>query len=207
MIPSIYEALKTSFKKPLFEIITKLKQHNITLFEPLYIPNAKEDAEEAFKGQEAAFIIFYILFAYSQDSDFLIMGIDSLEEKKAIAEFVGLPEYLYAQVVNLKSSVVRGVALSYLDKQGSREFRHLQLMKDMYEQALSSLFSEATVDIKSMSEVRKITESLLKDIQEYENKLRSEYKFIYDNKEELFNIDRVKAVNDNGNIENSKWVR
>ena len=87
------------------------------------------------KGNEARFIILYILAAYSEESPLIILRRDSKVEGLGICEFLGIPEYLRNDLVDLKEPLVRKAVSDYLiefAKPLFRVYRFLQIqMRDL----------------------------------------------------------------------------
>lgn len=212
MIHSIFESLKSCINSPYEEIFTKLDEINVHLFEPLWNEEDDRDENSVFTREESGAIIMYLIFAYSQHSEWLILGADGGSEKISIAERVNLPEYLYGKVVKLQSNVVRKVMVKYLDAQSSRAFKYLSFKKDMYEAAmangiLSLQDEDGKVDLKQMAQADTYMRSLLNDMKEYEEELRAEYNFVYQNKEAVEDIEKaMKRKTDTGNVEHSSYI-
>lgn len=209
MILSVFEHIRGSLDVPAEAIFDKLAEINCKVFEPIH--NQEEDGV-VFNRAQSAKIIAYLLYAYSEQSDFLVLGADSQKEKQEIAERVELPEDLHEKVVRLSSGVVRKVVVNYLDTQSSRAFRYLSFKKDMYEAAMANALlkmkdGEGNMDMKEMVDTDKFLQSLLTQIKEYEDQLRSEYKYVYDNKEEIGHLEALhRKKRDSGNVENSQYI-
>lgn len=209
MVHSIFEQLRGCIDGDADVVFKQLRDINVSLFDALYI--GEGDKSGPYTRGEAAIIILYIIYAYSKESDFLILGAETSEERYGIAQRVNLPEYLHQKVVKLSCPVVRAVVVAYLNKQTGRVFKYLQLKKDLYEAALDNSLvkmndDEGDFDIKGMSESDKYLKGLLNEIGDFEDQLRSELKFFYENKEEIDNLDALKKRNDNGNVESSKYI-
>lgn len=209
MIISIFEYMKDCISSDAATIFSKLKEINVSIFNELYI---EEGEGEKFSIAEAATITMYLLYAYSQESNWLILGVDTTSERLSIAERVGLPEYQHTPVIALGSPLVRTVMVKYINMQTSRPFKMLSFKKDMYEAAMSQGVLKLTdtnggIDVKAMAEADKYMGKLLEDIKEYEDQLRSEYAIVYENMEEIKDIEKsIKAKKDTGNVENSEYI-
>jgi hypothetical protein len=207
MTASIYDALKDCIGAPLKDIQDILKVINIDLFDALWIP--QEGKELEFAHQELPAVIMYLIHAYSKQSKMLIFGADYIEQKRNIAERVGLPLYLHGKVVKLKSELFRMVMIKYLEYQGSRPFKHLQLKVAAYEAIeninFNAMFIE-NADTKKINENVKIKDSLFLEIQDFEDQLRNEFKFMFDNREDAMDAGGEGNSIDNGNLENSKYI-
>lgn len=223
MTASIYHALKDCIGAPLQDIKDILDAIAIDffhpLFEPLPVPVNEESTElpvDTFEFTDAQLpsVIMFLIYAYSKESKMLIMGADFSEEKVRIADKVSLPVELHGKVLKLKSEKFRKVMMKYLDYQGSRAFKHLQLKRDMYEaveaNSFQTLFAgeDGSMDAKALTSLATMKNNLLEEILDYEEKLKSEFKFVYDNIDdaEQASKDSKKATSDNGNIENSPWL-
>lgn len=217
MIASVFDALKDCIGAPLCDIKAILNNIAIDFFAPLWTSPVSKDDEPAkerdFTDEEVPAVIMFLMYAYSKDSRMLVFGSDFIEEKLRIADKVQLPEYLHGQCIKLQSECFRLVMLNYLEYQGSRAFRSLQLKKDMFEATETFNFNNLYAqefDIKMMENNMKIKDRLLEEIKTAEEQLKSEFKFIYDNKEEIIvardqSRKRGETV-DNGNLENSQWI-
>lgn len=207
MTASVYDALKDCIGAPLSDIQEILKVINVDLFDELWIP--KEGKEMEFSHKELPSVIMYLIHAYSKQSKMLIFGADYIEQKRNIAERVGLPLELHGKVVKLKSELFRMVMIKYLDYQGSRPFKHLQLKVAAYEAIeninFNAMFTENT-DAKKINENVKIKDSIFLEIQEFEDQLRNEFKFMFDNKEDAADAGMDGSTIDNGNLENSRYI-
>jgi len=209
---SIYDHLKKCIGKSADTIFGKLDEINITLFAPLYQGSGEiqwGDEKKCYTHNEAALIIMYLIFAYSAESEFLILGMDVQEERYGIAHRVGLPEELHKDVISLISPLVRKVMMSYIDKQANRSFKYLSFKKDMYEAALNQSLQSLTdnngnIDIQKMSDNDKYLNKLLVELKECEDQVRAEYNYYYENAEEVNTIS--KRRNDTGNIEHSNEI-
>lgn len=213
MVHSVYEHLKGCIGEPSDVIYKKLDEINCRLFEPLWNEPDVNCKAYIFNRDEAATIILYIIYAYSQHSDWLIIGADSAEEKVGIAERINMPEFLYQKVIKLQSSIVRKVVVHYLNTQSSRAFKYLSFKKDMYEAAMdngimSLTDKEGKVDLKAMSDADKYMKSLLEEMRQFEDELRAEYKFVYENKLDIEDAEAQmkKRGNLSGNVEGSKEI-
>jgi hypothetical protein len=159
----------------------------------------------------AKYIVTYIMYAYSQDSPYLVLGRESAQEKLHIAEnIVNMPESLVGDCVKMNSSTVGEVIAAYLDWQGDNDYKRLNYKRDLYEKLSSAMLKdlggEDGVDVKKMIENDKYLDQLLVDIHEMEERLGQRYKYVNINKEEI--EDRRKQVKEvSGNIENSEYIR
>ena len=212
MTASVYSALKDCIGAPLKDIQDILGVINIDLFDALWTP--VEGKEMEFTHKDLPSVIMYLVHAYSKDSKMLIFGAEYVEQKRNIAEKVGLPYELHGKVLKLKSELFRAVMIKYLDYQGSRPFKHLQYKIAAYEAIeninFNTLFAAGSTDVdaKKMNENTKIKDSLFLEIQEFEDQLRNEFKFLFDNKEDAEDAGKEdrEGLIDNGNLENSKWI-
>lgn len=92
-------------------------------------------------------VVKYILYAYSISSDHVIMGMDWLDNKKKIFDFVMLkPEKKYEdELVHLKSTEVVETINAWIDFQDNQTFKMLQTLKDLRVQ----------MQIASVSDIKK----------------------------------------------------
>lgn len=209
---SIYDHLKKCIGESADTIIGKLDEINITLFAPLYMGMGEiqwGDEKKSYTRDEAALIIMYLIYAYSAESEFLILGMDVQDERYGIAHRVGLPEELHKDVISLISPLVRKVMMAYLDKQANKAFKYLSFKKDMYEAALNhSLQSltdnNGTIDIQKMSDNDKYLGKLLIELKECEDQVRAEYNYHFENADEVNIVSKRRS--DTGNIEHSNEI-
>ncbi len=211
---SIFDHLKKCIGESAETIIGKLDEINISLFAPLYTGLEElefgEDQKTSYTREETAKIIMYLIYAYSAESEFIILGADVQDERYGIAKRVGLPENLYNDVISLRSPLVRKVMLAYLDKQVIRAFKYLSLKKNTYEAALnycneSLMDSNGAVNMEKLADNDKYLGKLLLEVKAHEEEVRSEYNYYYENVDEVSTVS--KRRNDNGNIEHSSEIQ
>jgi hypothetical protein len=162
---------------------------------------------DAFK-EEALPVIKYIVYAYSRDSELVLLEGNWANNKEAIAIKVGLPEDGREDVVDLKNETVRECITRYLTMQGDRDFRHLQLTRDLYERLLDQLYEtmynkEGEFDKDKILADRKALADLYDEMIELEERVRSKNIHIYDGMKQI--------VQAGGEVDlglgKSKWVR
>ncbi len=207
MVMSVYDHMKGCIGCTPETVFSKLDEINVTLFNALHIRQTEDS--EMFSRADSATITMYLIYAYSEKSEWLIIGADTADERQQIAERVGLPDSLTESVIKLKSSLVRKIILTYINTQTSRAFKYLSYKKDMYEAAMDAGMMSLTnedgkIDVQQMVKSDEYLGKMLAEIKEYEEQLQAEYTFAYENKEEIDNIEaNVRKKNDTGNVENS----
>ncbi len=143
MVASIYSEM-LAFEEVGGDMLTRLGQMNVA---HIFLRIAKY-----YEGQPDKFnkALFYILHTYSFKSKFHILGSDWKQTKMKVAEHVGLDENFtqeYCDLVLLESQAVVETIQDYLNYQGERSFKHLIMLKDLYEQMVAAALS----DIKKAS--------------------------------------------------------
>lgn len=89
--------------------------------------------------------IRYIVWAYSKDSDCVILGTDWVENKKRIFDKANLQKEYYYDLVELQNRIVLKTIQRWLDFQDSSVFSQLMMLKDLQQEMQES----ATTDIKN----------------------------------------------------------
>ena len=120
----------------------KLLTHGISIFEPIYNQTEKQgEGEEEivktkFTGQTPKYIILYILYAYSEDSPYLVLGSNPEKEKEAIIEKLQIPELWHNMLINLEDKSVRDAALDYISTYATPLwFRDFQILRIQHSDA------------------------------------------------------------------------
>lgn len=170
---------------------------NCILFAPIF---------NKYTASEAKIIVLYILYCYSEESPWLILNADSIDQKNHIANTLQLPEYLRSGVINMEDDEVRGCIVDWLDFQGKKEFRLLKIKETQYEVISNSLIK--TIDpgkMKDFIEMSKYSDTLQAEIKNIKERMRVEYEFIYINKEQAESVGKAKSQT--GNVENSQWIK
>lgn len=114
----------------------------------IFMPVIKEYADV----QNLKSVIRYILYAYSQQSDKVILGMDWQKNKQQIFEFVMVrpQKGLYEDLVLLKSEAVLETVQRWMDWQDADSFKMLQTLRDLRVEMQLSALSKI---IKSSGEV------------------------------------------------------
>lgn len=200
LVISVLDSIIPYLKRGRGELDMFLEEKGIICFQKIF---------EEFEREEPVPIISYIVYAYSKDSPYLVLGRDHAQEKLYIAEkIVDLPEYLKSACVQLKNETVSRAIGGYLDMQDAPVFKRLKYKQDLYESLSNSLIkdmSSENVDVKTMVENDKYLDRLLHDIHELEDKLRQRYSYVYINKEDLNSKKEIKEVS--GAVENSEHIQ
>jgi hypothetical protein len=143
--------------------------------------------------------LFFILHAYSLKSKYHVLGQSWAGVKEAVAEKVGITVdgpavertreettesvLLYSDLILLKSREVISTINKYLLYQGNKNFRHLCMLKDQYEQMVSGALdpiekSSGEIDFDQKNRNRKYATEILLEIAQWEQT-------IYDNDKDL----------------------
>lgn len=143
-------------------------------------------------------IVRYIVFAYSVDSDKIVLGMDWLENKKQILKSVGLNDKVdyteerfkedgdtykpsfYETIVLLQSPTILKTIKAWLDFQDNPTFSTLQMINDLiveFRMAANSPIRKSTGEI-DFEQKRKCAESVIELL---EKKRKVEMEFIQNN--------------------------
>lgn len=200
MIKNLYQELKSAAdQNEAAAIITRLRKEE--LFEPLM--NEFSDWWPVCK---------YILDAYSIESEFIEIGEDWQEKKKQIAIQNGLGalgEEQLRDILSMKTPGIWKTVDNYLQYQGGREFRHLTVLKQLYERMLSSTFdNEVSYDQQYQNSV--YAKNIWKEIGEYEqavwSKFTEQFKRVYTDANIVINKKKKSTSGTSLNLESSDLI-
>lgn len=140
--------------------------------------------------------LFFILHAYSLDSKFHVFGQDWFAIKASIANKVGISVeepfveretgvdkiekiLLWDDLMILKSKACVDTINNYLLYQGNKNFRHLIVIKEQYEQMISGALdpivkSSGEIDFDQKNRNRTYATQILSEINEWESKIANE---------------------------------
>lgn len=154
-------------------------------------------------------ILLYLLHAYSRESAKSLLNTNWNKNKSDIAKLVELPDHVYDDVVMVKSKTVRNVIDEYLTLQADRDYKHLQMNKDLYDRGMSSAFEnldddEGKMDFKAMKERRAMLSDIYEEIEKLEEKIASRNEVISFNQDELKKLEDAQV---DTTIEKSKFLR
>lgn len=158
------------------ELIDRLDELGYEMFEVL---------PTIYEGAYLKSAISYILYAYSADSDKVLLEGNWSDNKEKIAERVQLPDTLISDLVHLKSKECRDVIIKYLNKQGDADFQQYQYIRDLHlkikDKSFSDLYNEAgefdqDKSLKNKDELSEIYEEKCK----LEEKIRKKHMHIFD---------------------------
>jgi len=114
------------------EPVDKLREYfssiNVTIFDDI-LSRAPVEGKNTIRTQEPKQIVLFILTAYSEDSPLVILRQDAKEEKEGICEYLGIPDYMRSDLINLKDPMVRSAVTQYLEQFAGFEFKNLMFMK------------------------------------------------------------------------------
>lgn len=203
MTMSVYEKCLSVKGGKAIEIKRVLSELNIGVFNSIF---------DKFSKEEPAFIIFYILHAYSVDSPWIILGSEWEEEKAAIAERLQVPDYMRPWMVELMDENVRCAVVDYLDYQSAPDFKLLQLKQIQYAKISSAIIKQmqpddnGNVDTKNLFDSNKELDKLQITINNLQVEMRKKFQFVYIAKEEALKADSKTSNKWKGNIEASKYI-
>lgn len=143
MVKDVYTGLK-QYQDVGGDLVERIKAMGLNeTFEPLI-------EEYGSEGAEFNIVLFYLLNCYSRSSDFLILDAEWGEIKKQAAINAGLDieSPLYFDLYDLKNNNFNRTIRKYLDYQNNKPFKHIMMLKDLYEQMVNS----AIEDIKDKDE-------------------------------------------------------
>lgn len=204
MITSILDYVVEAKPQTGSELKALLHGINCTVFDEVFA---------GFPDMEAKYTIMYILYAYSQDSNYLIMGAAYEREKKGICELLDMPEYLADRLVNLVDNAVRECILSYLEEYSNAEWKNLQFLKMQYSAFQRSITNKEIKDenfqhdVKGSIAATRALEGLSKQIERIESTIRQRYKHMEANKDDV-NKAKAKSQNvaRNASVESSPYI-
>lgn len=178
---NIYQAILSFAKLPADLFFFKVNELIPETFEPIH--KAKKGEAEDLTLEEKKTVVLYIIHAYSRESPMIISGLTEERNKKAIAEMVGVADYLRGTVLLLKDQNITQTIINYLDVQKERDWHHLVVKKRQYtyimdQSILNTNDSEGKVDYKFILECAKSADTLLESIIAIEEKLNAKYKTI-----------------------------
>lgn len=203
MTVSVYEKCLSVKGKDAEQLRQVLSGINLNVFNDIFTH---------FSNEEPAFIIFYILHAYSIDSPWIILGSEWEEEKNAIAERLQVPEYMRPWMVELLDEKIRCAVVDYLDYQGAADFKLLQLKQIQYAKLSSAIVKQMQPDDKgnlvmeNLFDANKELDKLLISINKLQEDIRKRYQFVFIGKEDALKADSKTSNKWKGNIEASKYI-
>lgn len=190
MIGTIYDELipLVDYGGDLIERIKKMSWY--TIFEPLaveYITNQRNS-----KRFNTA--LFYIIMLYTRKSPHWGLGSDWGQNKTAILSSLGQDpredSELYLDLIELRQYAIYETVRRYIDYQGSRDWQHLSMMYDLYDELVSSARSPLKNKDGSIDYAQKRTNateaaSLLGEIEAMETRLDIEERDLREAKTEV----------------------
>lgn len=140
MVKDVYTGLK-QFQDIGGDLIERIKSMGLQeVFSPL-IEEYGSDEMLQFNT-----VLFYLLNCYSRQSDYLILDAEWEFIKMEAAKDAGLDleSELYTDLYYLKNNNFNRTVRKYLDYQNSKPFKHLIMLKDLYEQMVNSAIENIT---------------------------------------------------------------
>jgi hypothetical protein len=189
---------------PEAEFFTFLASLCGTAFDPLL---------KLYSGRGVAKIVaMYVLHAYSPDSALIVAGRDWASNKQSIAEEVGIPDHMILSVITFQEEALGNVVSRYLNLQGEREFKHLMLKKETYENLMDGTLTmskgdNGKVDLKELRETNKACDELLEEISALEAQMADKHKHILDGLKEVNNTQSRKPVRQSAAVEHNPEIQ
>jgi len=166
---------------------------------------------DPYKGEEAYFIIAYIVRAYDQDSPFIIARADSKAEKNDICETLKMPEYIRTWVTELTIEDIRSTIVDYVDKFAGEEYRNYLFNKMQLDDLRKMITKKESRDsdnqfsIKDHTALIRETNRLAKEIESIEKILKDRISYNHMVKDE---VAKAKKKAPNGvKMENSEHIK
>ncbi len=131
---------------------------NVTIFDTIFAKSEPLEAQQT---------VLFIVCGYSEESPLLILRQDSKEEKMGICEFLDIPDFLRADLINLKNPDVRRAVTSYMHAFSGPLFRSLMFMKIQYNDFELDVTNRAFTIKKSETEGDKVIDSEIFDVKEH----------------------------------------
>lgn len=199
MVASIYSEM-LQYEEVGGNMVERLEKMNVAYIFVRIIVAYKHDMEVFNK------VLFYILHTYSFKSKFHVLGADWLKTKTDVARHVGImyddpgvdDNLLLNEVLWLESKAVTGSVQSYLEYQGERNYKHLIMLKDLYEEMVVAALSnikKASLEVDYDQKFRNhdYATKLLGEIQEWEQRVAEGNRELKAAMEEVqFDAGRVK---------------
>lgn len=167
------------------EVKVFLNSHGIYFFDEIYsaLETVNEEPKRKFPGESPVSIIKFIVYAYSEDSPYLILRANAKAEKEGICDHLGISEIWRHMLVELDCNVIRKAVTSYLEYFAGIEFKQWQFMKIQYNDLMTMIVNKAfhiyekdktepSFDQKSYFEAEGKTERLATRIAKLEGELR-----------------------------------
>ncbi len=198
------------------EIQSYLHSLGITMFDAIYnktepVPESEERINK-FPDQTPKYIILFILYAYSEESPYLVLGSDAKKEKEAIIQRLQIPELYHNILLNLEDDAVRGAVVEYINQFAPAWWASLQFLKIQHEDMMAMVTRKESVrydkgkkenvfdpkaHISLSKEVAKLGIEIGKMEDDAKAKYASRYKFLSSMKDEL-KLQSKKDTSDKG---------
>lgn len=197
MVTSLYEhALKM---KPISAdlFIESFQELTNGLFDPII-----NDTDNKFPGQELKkSILYYIIIAYSVDSEMIVLSFNQATERDKLMEIAGIPDAYRNDVVLLNNVNIRKVIYAYLDMQRDFDWAHLKKKETTYNDLMEASVQDfedenGKKDFKKILENSKYCDTLFEDIQTLKSKVYAKYKHPIDRIEEIEKMNQIKVSDD-----------
>lgn len=197
--------------QPLEKLKEYLHSINLHVFDQI-LSRVATSGDNTIIETESKQTVLFILLGYSEDSPMVILRQGHREEKEAICEYLGIPEYMAIKLINLNDQTIRIAVTDYLEQFSGPEFKTLMFMKiqhedferDITNREYSSKKEETYYyDIKEHGKAIAESLRLAKNINALEKELKSQstYKAIDEVKEWKFKgKDKAKKPR-NGSVE------
>lgn len=192
MIQSVYKAI-LQFEEVGGDLIARLRSMGLNeVFEPI-ITNYGDEPVTFNK------VLFYLIHAYSRESELHIANADWGQVKKNAAEKAGINSEeetgLYLDLYDLRTVEIARTIRLYLDYQAGRDLKHMLMLKDLYEQMLNSAIENITdkdnvVNYNQKFQNAQYAEKLYLKIAEWEQRIEQNELAVNKGREELRRVEK-----------------
>lgn len=166
---------------------------------------------DPYTGEDAYFIIAYIIRAYDQDSPFIIARADRRQEKNDICDSLKMPEYIRTWVTELELEDVRNIIVEYVDKFAGEEYRNYLFNKMQLDDLRKMITKKESKDadkqfsIKDHTALIRETNRLAKEIEAIEKILKDRISYNHMVKDEVAKA--RKKTQSGVKMENSEHIK
>lgn len=157
-------------------------------------------------------VVYFVAHGYSYESKKIIIGMDWKKCKLSIAAAVKLPTDHYADIIDMKDSMMQNCMNNFLNlyKQNV-DFVHVQHLKDMYQRIIEmgtkfKTEDDGSADLKDNFTNITRAEELLDKIRRHELKMKKEYRSLTSPMEELSSVLPTNFKVDSLNVEHSQYI-
>ena len=186
----------------------QLKEHfqskNLSIFTPIFESSAND--------AEAASIILFILYAYTEESPYLIARANSEKEMQSICERLQIPEYIQTWLISLpdEKPQIRKAVIDYLEYFAPEMWSSLQFNKIQLKDMQRIITTKSSTDKHGQFSPQKHMECIKQAnylstvIDDIYSEVKSKYKYIAIGKD---NAIRAKKSGKGISVENSELIQ